>query len=87
MDFKNAKELLALCEERKLCISDVMRRREIEKGEITGEICDARMKKAYEIMRESVRGESLGGGKARICRINQVEVDFTGEYSAAIVIH
>lgn len=53
MDFKNAKELLALCEERKLCISDVMRRREIEKGEITGEICDARMKKAYEIMRES----------------------------------
>lgn len=31
MDFKNAKELLALCEERKLCISDVMRSREIEK--------------------------------------------------------
>ena len=67
MDFKNAKELLALCEERKLCISDVMRSREIEKGEITGEICDARMKKAYEIMRESVRGpikkpgRSLGG--------------------------
>lgn len=67
MDFKNAKELLALCEERKLCISDVMRRREIEEGEITGEICDARMKKAYEIMRESVRGpikkpgRSMGG--------------------------
>ena len=67
MDFKNAKELLALCEERKLCISDVMRSREIEKGEITGEICDARMKKAYEIMRESARGpikkpgRSMGG--------------------------
>lgn len=67
MDFKNAKELLALCEERKLCISDVMRRREIEKGEITGEICDARMKKVYEIMRESARGpikkpgRSMGG--------------------------
>lgn len=67
MDFKNAKELLALCEERKLCISDVMRRREIEEGEITGEICDARMKKAYEIMRESARGPikkpglSMGG--------------------------
>ena len=25
-----------------------------------------------------IRGESLGGGKARICRINDVEVDFTG---------
>lgn len=67
MDFKNAKELLALCEERKLCISDVMRRREIEEGEITGETCDARMKKAYEIMRESARvpikkpGRSMGG--------------------------
>lgn len=35
----------------------------------------------------TVRGESLGGGKVRIVRINQVEVDFTGEYSAVIVIH
>lgn len=35
----------------------------------------------------TVRGESLGGGKVRITRINQVEVDFTGEYSAVIVIH
>ena len=35
----------------------------------------------------TVRGESLGGGKIRISRINQVDVDFTGEYSTAIVIH
>ena len=34
----------------------------------------------------TVRGESLGGGKIRISRINQVAVDFTGEYST-IVIH
>ena len=34
----------------------------------------------------SIRGESLGGGKVRIVRINQVKVDFTGEYSAVIVI-
>ena len=34
----------------------------------------------------SVRGESLGGGKARICRINGVEVDFTGQYHAMLVI-
>lgn len=33
-----------------------------------------------------VRGESTGGGKIRITRINQVEVDFTGEYSTLIVI-
>ena len=35
----------------------------------------------------TIRGESLGGGKVRIVRINKVKVDFTGEYSAAIVIH
>lgn len=31
----------------------------------------------------TVRGESLGGGKVRIVRINGVEVDFTGEYNAS----
>lgn len=34
----------------------------------------------------TVRGESLGGGKVRICRINGVSVDFTGDYSTVIVI-
>lgn len=35
----------------------------------------------------TVRGESIGGGKVRITRINGVEVDYSGEYSAVIVIH
>lgn len=35
----------------------------------------------------SVRGESLGGGKMRISRINHIEVDFTGEYSTLIIAH
>lgn len=34
----------------------------------------------------SVRGESLGGGKAHITQINGVSVDFTGEYSTVIVV-
>ena len=34
----------------------------------------------------TVRGESLGGGKVKIVRINQVQVDFTGEYNAVIII-
>lgn len=33
-----------------------------------------------------IRGESLGGGKVRIVKINGVEVDFSGDYSAIIVI-
>lgn len=38
--------------------------------------------KGYEL---SVRGESIGGGKVRIVRINQIDVEFTGEYSTLIV--
>ena len=34
-----------------------------------------------------IRGESRGGGKVTITRINNVEVEFTGEYSALITIH
>lgn len=46
---------------------------------------DIRMKNA-EGKAMAIRGESLGGGKVRITRINGVEVDFTGEYSAVIVV-
>lgn len=34
-----------------------------------------------------VRGESLGGGRVRITRMNNIDVDFTGEYSTLIVGH
>ena len=33
----------------------------------------------------SVRGESIGGGKIKITRINDITVEFTGEYSTLIV--
>ena len=32
-----------------------------------------------------VRGVSLGGGKVKIVRLNQIDVDFTGEYSTLII--
>lgn len=35
----------------------------------------------------TVRGESLGGGKVKLTRINGVKVHFTGEYHALIVVH
>ncbi|MDD3403335.1 MAG: L-serine ammonia-lyase, iron-sulfur-dependent subunit beta [Hespellia sp.] len=34
---------------------------------------------------QSVRGESTGGGKVKIVRINNIDVEFTGEYSTLIV--
>lgn len=33
----------------------------------------------------SIRGESIGGGKMKIVRIDQINVEFTGEYSTLIV--
>ncbi len=35
----------------------------------------------------TVRGESIGGGKVRLTKINGVKVLFTGEYHSLIVIH
>ena len=34
-----------------------------------------------------VRGESLGGGRVRITKLNNIDVEFTGEYSTLIVGH
>ncbi len=67
MDFKNAEELLRICEENKLLISDVMRRREAELGEITANEADRRMENVLRIMRDSATvpvkkpGQSMGG--------------------------
>lgn len=35
----------------------------------------------------TIRGESIGGGKARIVQINGVKVNFSGDYCALIVVH
>ena len=43
MDFKNAQELLTLCEEKNLPISEIMRIREIELGETTAETVKEKM--------------------------------------------
>ena len=34
-----------------------------------------------------IRGESIGGGRVRIVRINTIDVEFTGEYSTLIIGH
>ncbi len=35
----------------------------------------------------TIRGESVGGGKARIVKIDNVDVDFNGEYDSIVVTH
>ena len=74
MDFKNANELLALCEEKNLPISEIMRIREIELGETASEIVNKKMKRVLGIMKDAAfspirqPAKSMGGligGEAR----------------------
>lgn len=53
MDFKNAKELLALCGEHQVLISEIMRRRECDMGETTNDAIQHRMERVWEIMKNS----------------------------------
>ena len=67
MEFKSAEELLQLCDEQKLSISAVMRQRECLLGETDADAVNARMQKAWEIMKASARTplqepvQSMGG--------------------------
>ena len=74
MDFKNANELLALCEEKNLPVSEIMRIREIELGETDAEIVNQKMTRVLEIMKDAALSpisqpvKSMGGligGEAR----------------------
>ena len=74
MDFKNANELLALCEEKNLPVSEIMRIREIELGETAAEIVNKKMARVLEIMKDAAFSpikqpvKSMGGligGEAR----------------------
>ena len=67
MAFKNAKELLKVCSENQIKISEVMRRRECELAETTADSIQRRMRRVLEIMKESATapiknpGKSMGG--------------------------
>ena len=67
MDFKSAAELLKLCEEENLPISQVMRHREMSETGADRTDIDRRMARAWEIMTESAKtplttpGKSMGG--------------------------
>lgn len=53
MDFKNAKELLELCQKQNLPISEIMLQREMTEGEMPEEEARSRMARALSIMKES----------------------------------
>lgn len=55
MDFNHGTELLKLCKDSGLKISQVMKEREMEFSHISGQEVDEKMKKALEIMKNSVK--------------------------------
>lgn len=82
MDFKSGAELLQLCREGQLSISQVMRLRECELGETTPEEVNRRMARALEIMRASATQpleasvRSMGGligGQAQRLHLHRAE--------------
>ena len=88
MNFKNAKELLALCQEKKLPISEVMRQREILLGETTAEIVDQRMDRVLEIMKDAAfspikdpvisMGGLIGGEARKLCEFHDLGKSLCG---------
>ena len=89
MDFKNARELLALCQEKKLPISEVMRQREILLGETTAEIVNQRMDRVLEIMKDAAfspikdpvisMGGLIGGEARRLCEFHDLGKSLCGD--------
>lgn len=55
MDFNYAGELLKLCEETKLPISEVMKRREMEISSMTAQKVEEKMRKSLEIMKNAAK--------------------------------
>lgn len=88
MDFKNAKELLAFCQKKKLPISEVMRQREILLGETTAEIVDQRMDRVLEIMKDAAfspikdpvisMGGLIGGEARKLCEFHDLGKSLCG---------
>ena len=88
MDFKNAKELLALCQKKKLPISEVMRQREILLGDTTAEIVDQRMDRVLEIMKDAAfspikdpvisMGGLIGGEARKLCEFHDLGKSLCG---------
>ena len=89
MDFKNAKDLLAFCQEKKLPISEVMRQRETLLGETTAEIVDQRMDRVLEIMKDAAfspikdpvisMGGLIGGEARRLCEFHDLGKSLCGD--------
>lgn len=89
MDFKNAKELLELCDEHQVLISEIMRRRECDMGETTNDAIQHRMERVWEIMKNSATrplktversmGGLIGGEAKKLAAHHSRKKDICGD--------
>lgn len=90
MDFRNGKELLDLCREHNLLISEVMREREITCGNMTNEQIDARLKEILTIMKGAAHtpletptrsiGGLIGGEAKKTYEFSQTDNNLCGTF-------
>lgn len=90
MDFRNGKELLDLCREHNLLISDVMRQREITCGSMTNKQIDARLKEILTIMKNAAHtpletptrsiGGLIGGEAKKTYEFSQTDNNLCGSF-------
>lgn len=90
MDFRNGKELLDLCREHNLLISEVMREREITCRNMTNEQIDARLKEILTIMKNAAHtpletptrsiGGLIGGEAKKTYEFSQTDNNLCGNF-------
>lgn len=97
MDFHSGKALLEICEQKNMPISEVMRRREEFLKDTSEEECDRKMKKALEIMKNSVHesldhpvksvGGLIGGEAQKIRKHRREGKSVCGEVLSRAIVH
>ncbi|MDY4669929.1 MAG: L-serine ammonia-lyase, iron-sulfur-dependent, subunit alpha [Oliverpabstia sp.] len=97
MDFNSGKSLLEICEKEGLPISAIMRKREEFLMDMTACDCDKKMKKALEIMKNSVHeslehpvksvGGLIGGEAEKIRQHRRDGKSICGEVLSRAIVH
>ena len=97
MDFKSAKELLGLCEEYQVPISEIMRRRECEEGEMAPDDVRTRMRRVWEIMKDSATqplqtvqksmGGLIGGEAKKLADHRAHKMDICGSVLSSAIAY
>lgn len=97
MDFRNGQELLALCKEGNLKISEVMKNREITCGTLTSDEIDEKLKTVLSIMKAAVNeplvqpkrsiGGLIGGEAKKVSDFGKTERSICGSLVSKAVAY